>query len=226
MHWLLLEEGTEIFGSLCFLISVTAYAAGSARNKKGSAYNPALDISFSINHHTVFYLTGLITAGTGTLIWIMQHYKGLMTGDNGIPENWFPSAVAFVIALISFYIYLKTHSQRSPTKRLYLTLSLLDIILSLYFGSNLYSFLLFKNSNWIKLIPNLLLMITAIAIGIKLASRFQNAWSRAGILGWLLLLAAAMVIQLPHIPALGWLAFSCLLFSMVLHAAHQNRIRS
>jgi hypothetical protein len=106
--------------------------------------------------------------------------------DNGIPHNWPPSATAFFAFAASLYCYFKFDDQQ--TKKLYLLLALNCLLISVYFGSNLYGY----HSGIFGKIKYVMLLITLIT-GAWSVIKLDGLFTKVLLGGWVLLIAASVI---------------------------------
>lgn len=97
IYLMLLEEGTELFGMMLILAALTryAFAARLAKTKK-----PAELPTLRLNSTSLLFITAAAVAVSLLGALISGRLPG-QTPNGGMPQNWFPSALAFVAALIA-----------------------------------------------------------------------------------------------------------------------------
>ena len=117
------EEGlAELGGTLCFLVGVVLYIRATAGPGPHDFTLDGPPVT-----HTVATGGLLLTAGVPAARWFVDR---LPAGDTGIPDNWFPAAVLYLLALLA----LATRGTRA------LPLAAGAIALSAAFGASLYSY--------------------------------------------------------------------------------------
>ena len=120
---LVVEEGlAELGGTLCFLIGVLLYIRATAG---AGPHEFALDTPEAI--HALATGALLLTAGVPAMRWLVDR---LPAGDTGIPDNWFPAAVLYLLALFA----LTTRGTRA------IPFAAGAIALSAAFGASLYGY--------------------------------------------------------------------------------------
>lgn len=119
VHLLLMEEGSELFGSLFFLIAIMLYARDHVFRKE-------------INKIELIRLTLFFVLGVAISFILVNLMFGDVKGDlqNGVPKNWITAAYAFLISICCIFVY---YNDRIKS---YLLLGVLGLCLSVYFGSN------------------------------------------------------------------------------------------
>lgn len=125
---LLLEEGTELAGTLLFLASALTYVVGTVER---SGYErdqviirvdrqPAILVTVSIS---LIALVGMVLA---------TKVLGPMGGDKGVPINWFAAAFAFLAFLLSTSLVYRRQ------QLIYGLIALLSLTMSVIAGAHLY----------------------------------------------------------------------------------------
>lgn len=131
VHLLLLEEGTELFGSLFFLLAISLYA----KWKGGSIKNGVDDFIYrnEITKGKLIRLTGYFVLSMCVCFLMVNFLFGDVKGDmqKGVPENWITAIVAFIISIFFFYLFRNKKNTGS-----YLLFSAFTMYISVYYGSN------------------------------------------------------------------------------------------
>lgn len=220
---LLLEEGSEIIASTCFLIATAAYMLYITKQQSGDSlqlYIPHIDINLSFSRQTAFlflYLVifllaaGLAVAGAGTSI---------TTGhEAGIPKNWFPSAIAFVVFMSSLYLFHAADQADRNNRLSYLLLAFISVSVSMYYGSNLYAHPFWEKSQGILLGYTLKLfcMLAAVFLLARLVVVVKDKWSRIQTAAWAVLLLTAFSLHNLYAAELAFAAFASLLLALTSH---------
>ena len=124
------EEGiVELGGALCFLAGVLSYVARATDGARVEIRSGSLRPIAS-----AAVVGGILTVGAPVAHTIVRH---LPPADTGIPENWFPAAALYGLALL--LVCLKgTRGWRFATPAL---------ALSAFFGAGLYGY-----SSWYRMI--------------------------------------------------------------------------
>jgi hypothetical protein len=136
---LLLEEGSELFGTLCFLAATVAYAAHVTRRKPGGAGLPTISVTATVSRKP--FQTGVLTmlGAMAVLLVGLQLVFEEMDPQSGIPQNWLPSAIAFAVALLSLYLFASLPRNGVKGVSFFGLLAGVALALSAYYGSNLYA---------------------------------------------------------------------------------------
>lgn len=183
--FLLLEEGSEIFASFCFLYSFTRYAMDAAPGIDPVA-GKILKLDSSVNKNFIFYLGGLAFLLGSAMLLIHMNAWNFAKDDNGIPQNWPPSAVAFFAFISSLYLYFKFGTP--ATKNIYLLIALTSLMISVYFGSNIYGY----RSGIFGKMKYVMLAITVVT-GLWSLTKLDGFFTKLFIAGWVLLIIASVV---------------------------------
>ena len=119
IYFLLLEEGSELFGSLFFLLAIVLYARDHLFVKE-------------TRQDLVMRLIVFISFVAAACLLVINVLFGDVKGDvqDGVPKNWITAASAFLVSTYCFLIY-KYHKISS-----YLLFGIFSLCLSVYFGSN------------------------------------------------------------------------------------------
>lgn len=213
--FLLLEEGSEIFASFCFLYSFATYAIAAVpgnHNQKGSTFR----LESVLPRNFIVYLAGLAFLLGLTMLVIHINAWNFSGDDNGIPHNWPPAVTSFVGFAASIYLYFRFDQQQR--KEVYLLLAITCLLISVYFGSNMYGY---QTGSFGKIKYALLAItaLTAIASLIKLNSLFTKVF----ITGWLILLALSTFTSRFYPAAFGYLAAVSLVLGLFLHFQYKSR---
>jgi hypothetical protein len=208
---LVIEEGSELFGTLCFLTAAVLYAVHTTRILPKDARQPAISVAFSVNGKTVLSLLLLGLGGMAVMLVVLQLTFGEITDIQiGIPKNWMPSAVAFAGALLSIYLAVNT-KWNTKRKRLLLLLSAaFAMVVSVYYGSNMYAS---KGSVFGSTLGTFVLAALAVT-GTGLFLTAKNAWFRLGIIAWTLFTGLAFSTGKNYSAELSFIGFSALLLSL------------
>jgi hypothetical protein len=216
--FMLLEEGTEIFGSVCLLITTTIYAIFATRKSTTSPRAPQIDIEFSLKRKTALVSTIVFTCLFGLLMTIVQlTLEDVAGGDKGIAKNWFPSSFAFLVFTISIYIFYSIRRHKKNRGNSYLILAIFSLFLSMYYGSGNYAYFLWDDKNFPGKVIHTILLTVAIATAIKLILQVKDWWSRLGIVTWLLCLSAAFSVGKIYAPELTFIGFASLVIALLAH---------
>lgn len=218
IYYFILEEGSEIFGTLFFLIAVSLYVIYGSIKSDGQQQRSFLQIRAYLPKKTILNFCLLLISSLSLFFWItkIDLHSTAERGDNGIPQNWFPAAVAFLVSTISLYTCLDKYKRKH--KAPFLLLGLFSLFNSFYWGSNMYE-RVFEKEGLTRLLPLLILSITAIFTSITLTRINNGKWMNMSIIGWMILLILG--INLPiYAPALCYLSFSLLFLSLCYHQAN------
>jgi hypothetical protein len=203
---IIIEEGTEIFGSLSFIICLVHYLIVFHRKPEGNE-NFLINKRLLINSKQLFRNIIIIVCIFFMLnIAIEYEFLHVQKSDNGIPENWFPSMAAFTTSLISFYLYF----ENKPTKqRGLLFFGILTLGISAYFGSNLINRVLEKTSNF-SLLLNIVLATIILLTSVYLIAKNKYFFSRIGLATWALFFCLVFFLNFNNAANLGFLSFAFL----------------
>ena len=104
-YFIVLEEGTEIFGSLFFMACLLKYLVVNHKTYSALKSSPCI-LNFDLRRKNIFYGAIAIISFLLLLNIVIQYeFYDIEKMDNGIAENWFPSAASFVTCCLSMYLY-------------------------------------------------------------------------------------------------------------------------
>lgn len=207
--YLLLEEGSEIFASFCFLFSFITYAVNAGQGGKLTGGSRALKLESAISKNFIVWLAGL-AALLGFTMWVIHVNAWNIPGDdNGVPQDWPPAATAFAGFIAAVYLYFK---KGIGNRYVYLLMALTAIFTSVYFGAYFYGYF---QGPFVKM-PYLLLAVTAIT-GIASVIKLQGAIAKLFFIAWVVL-AALSVFEKGFLSTVyGYVACASLLIGLFMH---------
>ncbi|WP_108212699.1 hypothetical protein [Pontibacter mucosus] len=219
---LLLEEGSEIFASSCFLLSTVIYLHYVSRQQPSNQALPTpyinINLLFSskLARTLVFCGTVLLTAG---LVAVEVGIGETTIRDEGIPKNWFPSTSAFAASIISTYLYHISRQEKAVIRYTYLLLAALSMYIAMLYGSNLYAhnYWLTEKGMLLEKVAEALSIAAAAFLCYRMLLLSEGAWSRTGTLAWTLLVSAAFLLEISYAVPLTFLAYACLMPLLVEH---------
>jgi hypothetical protein len=214
----LVEEGAEIFAAWMLLAAALVHLGASAR-KAGlitTSGHARIPVAPRAGLLVILGMAVIFAAGMA-----VSYRLVLLPGDDGKPQDWFPSAAAALAAFLSFQLYQQVWIEKL-NRYVFLALAGLALFFSAYFGSNLADWLQGTGFEF-PLAGGLVLAIAALTILLLQATSPRTA--QAGILLWAVLLCLT-------IPAGGgwalptqYIAFAVLAVALWLCGADAARIR-
>ncbi len=218
---LLLEEGSELFGTLCFLAATVAYAAHVTRNQPALPGRPAIRVTATVNRKPVQAAVLALLGAMGGLLVGLQLFIGKADDPYaGIPQNWMPSAVAFAVALVSLYLFASLRREGARGGLFLGLLAGVALALSAYYGSNLYATKGVVMGT--ALTALLLTMLVGVSIGLLVTTK--DAPTRLGIAAWAGFTTLALTLGRPYSAELAFAGFACLLASLLAYVLRQQRL--
>jgi len=163
------EGGIELFGALCFLTATIVYVSNRTN---GSGLKISMEPATAIlvtRTLTACSLAGMIFTG-----WAVSH---LPAGDIGIPDNWYPAAGLFLLAVVLMAIARKPSSEQTGFSRSTLGLALAAIVFSAYFGANTYAYLTWFRFDVLRQIFQTFLAAGFVGLCVAYAGGNRRAWS-------------------------------------------------
>ena len=152
-----------------------------------------------------------------TLINILTQHT--VPGDDGLPENWFPSAMAGFTALVCFLIWDFIPLSNKKQRTLYLMTALYSLGMSAFYGANMPGWLFIPQETG-SLIRGAVygsLFLGAILLSIGFRLQVKTWWGRVGAVSWVLLLGLAFISGWTYKAPLAFVAFALLLASLFPH---------
>ena len=191
---MLLEESAEMFGALSFFTAFVVYAAHSAKQIVSKDVDSPSVIQLEVSTKLALFAACLfvaVFAAASILVETIIH--GVEGEDDGIPRNWFSSALAALASIYCLQIWDSMERTRRLYRALFIAAAFYCALLSLYYGANLKNWLLsseLEDYPVKSLIENSLL-IGAVILGTLLASQARRWWSQLAMVGWPILLLCA-----------------------------------
>jgi hypothetical protein len=212
IFFLILEEGTEIFASFCFLTSFILYSLyPEGKSKKGLIIRD-FSIKFNFNNLYIYVLSGFIICA-GLLMYKLRNFAWTIAGDKGIAHNWFPSAMALFVVLIAIYLYFLSRDKSLPHKTILLLITSISLFTSAFYGCNIYDSIQMPFYN----VPIPFLIVT-ILIGTLAFIRLEGNMTKLNIAAWVLFIILAIYNRWGFVTAMfGYLAASFLFLSLVFY---------
>lgn len=204
-HYVLLEEGSELIATLCFLAATAAYAA---------ARSPRHRLQITVSVEALVRAAVVLVVVLGGLMVATQLFMWhTVPGDAGRPNNWFAGVMAAVAAGTSYYL------GRRDRRGVLLAVALVGALFSVYVGANLYGYLYYETYDAsierFQTLIGVVLVLAVLALGFLTARRAPSRWNRAGSLAWALLLVGAMTTPDSRLIApLAFGSFAVLLLSL------------
>ncbi len=212
VQYLLLEEGSEIFASFCFLFSFLTYAMDASCGK-----GEGLHLHTRIGWRTGWIITALLLVLLAAKLLIHFNAWNFEGDDNGIPRNWPPAALFFAAFLAAGWHALRAdRTARFPL----LLLAGTALFSSMYFGANFYGYYGHSfDGNLFSKIPYAWIGLSAAAM-ILLVTRVHSQLERLALAGWLAALIFSVVYRTSThliLPTLaGYAAAFCLVAALYI----------
>ena len=209
--FLLLEEGSELFGATLMMVSGLLFAYNLSTDKKftlGSSFV----LKFQLDKRNILFQ---YAAGSVVLFLLMVtivnndllNIEGEIS-DLGKRENWFPAVSAFLCSLLCLYLYFKDSFFNSP--KIFLYLSAFSLLISAFYGSDLYNYMYSPFSSNYKIFIFAFLSFITLGLAIKMFISMKDRYDRTAILLWAFLLILAFGIGTWFAAALVFMGFAFL----------------
>lgn len=225
VHFLLLEEGSEIFGATFILISTVLFAHSAIRPNKNFSLSNKLKLKIHLNRANFFRWFTAILLFLG-LIMIVVNRSTLLAaeGDIGISRNWFPSVTAFLAALLSLFIFYKRKKSGQVNRSIFLYLALFCLFLSCYYGSYIYVYLGTLEGEMIQTILLFFFWIITLKLGVILFLNMKNSLRKAGVVLWTVMTIIVLGIYNEYSAVLAYIAFSLLILTQLSLIFNQKTV--
>lgn len=211
VFYLLLEEGSEIFATFCFLCSFVLYPVKSIINKGNQPSDERYQLELIVPKRLLLD-PGTLIVIAGMVMLIVKINTWEFESDSGIPQNWFPSAMSFIVSILGFYYYLNARDKYNSNNAVTLLIAFLSIIISIFFGANLYVY----TGGLVGKIPVVLLSVSILA-GIFSFIKWKSKSGRFFVGAWLVSIFISLNAKGFSSPLFGYLASSCLLLALIIH---------
>jgi hypothetical protein len=195
---ILLEEGSELFASLCFLGAMISYLFALHRGEQV--------INFSGNAWHIVTMLTLSCLCVGAICAVTSYYHADLNSDNGIAINWMPSSLLMLLAL------LESSNGEKPTMLVFT----IFVCISCYFGSNLYAILPWEEIRLTRVLISALLTASVIYVLYLKLNRKPDVVSLVAISMWAISVMASLFYQDGFVPAMVC-ATSAFIFCCEIH---------
>ncbi|MFT2010243.1 hypothetical protein ACMA1I_16330 [Pontibacter sp. 13R65] len=210
---LLLEEGSEIFGSWSLILAMLVYAAKSStrNNFKNLAAKQGIYFQYEVSAKLVLLLLGSGLCLSGGLLTAFLLFAPAERDEHaGIAENWFPSAVAFLASLLSLFLASKSNHHKGA----FVMLAIFCVGLSAFYASSIYytfyGLLSIRFGTSLTVITLILLSV----LTTFLWKADKRSLSRLCTLGWAVFISVAILSGQPNAVDWGFIAVSLLTLSL------------
>lgn len=183
-----LEEGAEIFGALCFLAMSWRYLL-DALARRGGELRLVVPRTAVYGALAVFFAVLL-----AAWFWMQDYGFSNIAADDGRPENWYPSALAILIALSVDVLRRELRDSESETTRGLRFVAAYFWLSAAYYGIYGKGWVSGDASEGMTLLDwvGIAQFIGALAVTLLLWSRLRDTLERAGLMSWLPLLAIGL----------------------------------
>lgn len=191
------EGGLELVGGLCFLTATIVYVVSRTGGAPLKIQIESSRAIWTVRSLTVLFLIGLVF-----MHWAVAH---LPPGDIGIPDNWFPSAGMFLLAVVLGATFPGSRASQAMGSRLVVGMAVGAIVISAYFGATAYAYLTWFRFDFLRQIFQTILAtgFVGICVASAMGGNARAAWS---LIGGGALVAFSVNVAGPYPPALAVLA--------------------
>ncbi|MCX6149110.1 MAG: hypothetical protein NTX22_01150 [Ignavibacteriales bacterium] len=216
---ILIEEGMEIFGSFMFILTGIFYVLSIKKSK-----NLILEFRFEkeIAKKITIGLLILLTLSLGLADTFINYFP---IGDTGIAHNWFPSAAAFIVFILSLILFQNSRLNNKRNSFGFLLLGICSLFLSAYFGAYLYPYLDWDRLGVFRFISKGVLIVFVVAnSNILMKEKVQT--SKFYLSLWMILLSVGIILGQIYVVIAGYTGFIFLLYYLIIHRLSSSGIRT
>ncbi|MES2848422.1 MAG: hypothetical protein V4685_05170 [Bacteroidota bacterium] len=207
--FLLLEEGSEIFASFCFLFSFITYAINAAPGVNGYG-EKILKLTAAANKYFIFWL-GALAALLGILMLVIHMNAWNIPGDDdGLPQDWPPAAIALAAFAAAMYLFYK--ESMKANRPVYMVVAVTALFTSAYFGSYMYGY---WEGPFAKM-PVVFLGITIVA-GLLAIVKLKDVFTKLILAAWVGFMILSFLRKEFSSAVYGYAACTCLLLALSWH---------
>ncbi len=216
---ILVEEGSEIFGSLSFFCAMAIYLSIAVKENPRRDQVGNLELPLVLKRRPLLAGAALFVGVSAISMFMLQWASPILStgeeGVDGIPQNWFPSMLAALIALFCLQL---SKTEFALRRALSLLTAGLAIVLSAYWGSNWagYTFQAPLSSAQFLIFQGGPLSVAGFVV-VFLLFAIKKPWCRFGVHSWIVLLTIAMSAGMIYMAPLAFMAESCLLLALLGH---------
>ncbi len=179
----LLEEGTELFAALLFLVGMVLWMAPHGKSLSRSAFS----VTFTKKAIRLTLVSGTIVVLIG--LSIMHLLAGTLNADEGIAVNWFPAAMAMLVLITTRCL--------KPGRQLVVTLYC--IALAGYFASDFYSIIHWKAIATLSWLIRIIMAAGLVWFIFEVSLPFVNFAWRIGCIAAGMMISTAFVFEHPAV---------------------------
>ena len=212
VHFLLLEEGTELFGSLFFLIAISLYGFYTSREVNTKDVADDLVFRKQISKSVFMRLIYCFLLSMALCLLLINIWFGDVIGDlqNGVPKNWITACTAFMVSMYCFIIF-----NKEKTKRSYLLFSAFSMCLSIYYGSNRFAYNFDSDYSWGRLVLRSALCVFALVAYLKLNRHLETRFAKPGLMVSFVILATGIFAKRPYSSEITFIGLCCLILFLL-----------
>ena len=217
--YLLLEEGSEIFATICFLVSTMTYYAYSYRHVKSLNVVSSNNNAFHISKIKLLWFTISLVILLGALMAIVDRYiQREVNNEIGIPKNWFPATMTFIVFISSLYFFYNSSKAR---RSFFLYMAILSILLSAYCGADLYEHH-FNELIVAEKIFNWTIIVFVIILGTRFLPEQHGITNKLLVFMWAVCICLAFKLNKSYTSEFILTGFSFFLIAIVGNCAKNN----
>ncbi len=210
IYFLVIEEGTELFASICFLFAFLVYSLDATPTKENAP--KAIQLQTTLPQHLESYLVLFFLAFGTLMLAIYLNPWETKVKDKGMPQNWFPCLMSFLSFLSSVYLYHTFKQKFGYNRRIYFLVGLISICIAAYFGGNMY----YYQTTFVARLP-FILMGSTFVIALLAILEMKGGWIRTNLALWALSFGVSTACYGFYNAFLGYIAYCFLFMALFLH---------
>lgn len=126
------------------------------------------------------------------------------------------------MSLLSFYIFFKRQGEPYYNRYNYLFFGIFSLLISAYFGSNIYVYFWYPETDWLKMVFVGFIALITLILAIRQLKIENNFYERTGVILWSILSVAAVSKHNMMASFIAYFAFSALFISLLARVINRD----
>ena len=194
--FVLLEEGAELIATICFLLAMNIYI----NKKSGGEKMLWIDLSPVLN----LKILGSALSLMMILCLCFYQFGPLLTADDGIAVNWFPSVMNFVLVMVLL--------QAHPSLRWYSFLSV--CMISVSYAINFHMLLDWDVIFYARVITSAVILAGSFPMALHFGFSDQHRFTKIAAVLWIISIVTSLLVPSPIVAVAGFAGASVLCMSI------------
>lgn len=203
--FLVAEEVAEIVAMLALVAGLVAYLTEAPVGRLHAS-----------SRHLALGIGGLVAGAAIALLATDLLVRYAPAGDNGIPHNWFPSALAAVAAALAMALWAESAGSGAARRGGFLAAAAVGLAVSVFYGANIEGWVPVMGETAPALLPwlKVAMVVTALAAALALSRANPTLPGRLASVAFPIILAAGLIRSGNVAGPLELAASSALLYSL------------